>query len=579
MGMNNRNSRAQLIVSSISVFLLVSFYIIAFYCLNKDLKSIFDEGFFFISFKPASTFTAFSQPLSLGREILKALFPDIAGWDILSLRRLTYGLKLSGLIVLLLAAFFFVRKRKEADSLNTLVSVISCILLLGLFIIPSIVVSSDDELVFGEMVAVALCLCAVCMSKGWVKVVLTSLVGCVSFFTMLCNTPGGGMLLLLSLFFLCFYSGFKWADAIETIAYAFLGVVLGILIMHFAVVSIPEVVGFVKGVLFQIMDESVGSSHSLTKLIVCILLNIRDLTIVVVSLFGITYVSRMAGQFFKKDWLAVVIGLFLFVLYYKWLVKPGVSFATIMTWLFLMAWLSKKETDRSDAGETVLLLFLFLLPFCLTIGSNSGFVFKSKIVIVPWGLLLFYMTLKVKERNPHLSNALYLFVFVLVMMDPGRYLVNCLTRESYHFEKEAPIARMHLSKPQYDFYNEVYDVLGDYGYVSRQDTVLGFCFNEMTLVAVDAVPYSNDQQPEEFLQHGKDHLPRPSFLILSSWDEKRLSARFNELGWKLKEDYDVYTLKSHTDPNSSYRNERSTVYCLKERKRSAPVICDSVGNE
>ena len=566
--MNRKNDNVQLMVSCITVMVLLAFYGIAYYCLNTDLKSIFDEGFFFLSFNQTSTFTAFSQPLSLGREILKALFPGISGWDVLALRKLTFGIKVAGLIAMILGAVFFVRKRKEADSRGSVLSVVSCILLLGLFIIPSVVVSSNDELVFGEMVVVALCLCAVCVSEKWLKNVLTALVGFVSLFTMLCDAPGGGMLLLLSLFFLCFYSGFTWAETVKTLAYAILGVVLAVVLMHFAVVSIPECIGFVKGVLVQITDKSVSSSHSLTKMIVGILLNVRDLIITVVSLFGVTYVARLAGKYSKKEWLGVVVGLALFIGYYKWQVKPGVAFANVMTWLFLMTWQMKKEKSRSDVGEVVLLLFLFLLPFCLSLGSNSGFIYKSKIVIVPWGFLLFYMVRMVKERSPYLSNILYLFVFVLVMLGPGRYLINCLSRDTYRFDKEAPIARMHLTRPQYDFYNEVYDILSDYGYESRKDTLLGFCFNEMTLVAVDAVPYSNDQQPEEFLQHGRD-LPRPSFLILSSWDQKQLSRRFEELGWNVSEEFDVYPLKSHPDPGSGYSRERSTLYCLKARKVSA----------
>ena len=125
---------------------------------------------------------------------------------------------------------------------------------------------------------------------------------------------------------------------------------------------------------------------------------------------------------------------------------------------------------------------------------------------------------------------------------------------------------MNLSKAQYDFYNEVYNILGDYGYVSQQDTLLGFCFNEMTIVAVDAIPYSNDQQPEEFLQHNTNTLPRPSFIILSEWDETVLSSSLYTIGWQFPDDYDCYRLESNPDPDANYDSSQSTLYCLKGRR-------------
>jgi hypothetical protein len=336
--------------------------------------------------------------------------------------------------------------------------------------------------------------------------------------------------------------------------------------MHIFVISIPECRDFFLTALSQTTDNSTASHHSLYKLFISILLNIKALIIIVVSLFGITYVSQLIGRYTGKEWLSLIVGLGLFFVYYKWQVKPGVDFACIMTWLFLMTWVSYGRHDRSLSGENVLALFLFLLPFCLSIGSNSGFIYKSRTVIVPWGLLLFLMINWVIKRKPGYSTLLYLFVFALVMIGPGRYLINCLSWESDHFDQEKPIARMNLSKAQYDFYTEVYNILGDYGYVSQKDTLLGFCFNEMTIVAMDAIPYSNDQQPEEFLQHNTNALPRPSFIILSEWDETVLSPFFSSIGWQFPDDYDFYKLESNPDPDANYDSSQSTLYCLKNRR-------------
>ena len=565
--MNRKYESVRIGIFLVTGLLLVALYVIAFLCLDKDLKSIFDEGFFFLCFKPRASFTAFTQPLSLGNDVLTAFFPGMAHWDILSLRRFSFFLKLTGLAAMLSSSVFFVRKQRRPESRDSYLLLVLCILLMGLVVIPSVVVSLNDELLFCEMLVLSLCLTAVSLSNKWMEAVLACLVGVVSFFAMLCNAPGGGMLFLLSVLFLVFYPAIQWPDRIRAAIFAMAGIFLGVGIMHLWVISIPDCLGFVKEALALTSGSGAGAHHSLSKLMVSILLNIRDLIITVVSLSGITYVSRLAGRYFKKSWLEVVVGMFLFVIYYKWQVKPGIGFANIMTWLFLMTVIFYGERKPVPVRDWVLLLFLFLLPFCLSLGSNSGFVFKSKTVIVPWGILLFLMIEMTEKTKPYRSLILFLFVFTFIMISPGRYLVKCLSRDSYHFDQEAPVARMDLSRAQSDFYEEVHGVLEEYGFESRQDTLLGFCFNEMTVVAMDAVPYTNDQYPEEFLRH-QGRLPRPSFLILGRWDEKVVSSFLESMDWRLSEDYDAVQLKSNPDPHSSYsKDSQSTLYCLKARKR------------
>ena len=133
-----------------------------------------------------------------------------------------------------------------------------------------------------------------------------------------------------------------------------------------------------------------------------------------------------------------------------------------------------------------------------------------------------------------------------------------------HFEAERPIARMNLSHNQKAFYEEVHTILSKYGYKGKQDTLLGFCFNEMTVVAMDAIPYTNDQQPEEFLLHDLENLPYPKYMILSEWDSIVLYDRLLELNWDFPVAYDYYKLENNPDPNSGYNMTQSMIYCRKQ---------------
>ena len=564
--MNRKLGVSQLVILGVTTIVLAAFYLIACYCLNKDLKSIFDEGFFFLLFKPRETFTAYTQPLSLGGDVLKAFIPGIERYDILSLRRVSFFMKIMGLAALIPSSIVFVKKQKDPVSSPSYWVLVPCILLFGLIVIPSVVVGVNDELLFFEMIVLSLGLLAVTTEGKWGKAVLVCLIGMISFLAMLCNAPGGGMLFLLTVLFVSFYPGVRWGGLVKTGCLALFGMLLGVGVMHWMIIPIPDSLVFIKDALTQTANTGAAAHHSLARLIVSTFLNVRDLIITVVSLLGITYVSHLFGRYTKKGWMEILVGMVLFTIYYQWQVKPGVGFSNVMTWLFLMAVMTGVKNKTLSTKDWVLLLFLFLLPFGLSMGSNLGFLYKAKTVIVPWGILLFFMLDLIKVKKPSYSSILFLFVFVLIMMDPGRYLVGCLTRDSYRFEQERPIARMHLSKPQYDFYNEVYDVMDDYGYKSQRDTVLGFCFNEMTVVAIDAIPYTNDQYPEEFLLN-QGAMSRPSFLILGKWDKIVVSGFMNSLGWRLEEDYDMYPLKTMPDPDAGYEDAKSTLYCLKTRKQ------------
>ncbi len=564
--MGNRKFNINLFISAVSVLVLAALYFVAFRCLDKDLKSLFDEGFFYLGFRPRQDFTVFTQPLSLGNDLLTAIFPSLGRWDILALRRLAFFSKLSGLLVLCASTLYFFKKEKRNCSVGSALMLVSCILLLGLYIIPSIAININDELVFLEMVVLSLAFLSLGTDKSGIKWVLWCLIGLFSFLAVLCNAPGGIMLYLLSVLFICLYPDRDRPGHSRMIPASIAGLLAGLVIMHFCIISIPDFLSFIKSGISQTSGDYTAAHHSLSRLLVSILLNIRNLILTVVSMLGITFIAEWIKRITKKDWPAILAGLILFAIYYIWQVKPSVGIPNVMTWLLLMTVLVFHDKVSWTKKDIVLVLYLFLMPFALSLGSNSGFLFKSTTVIVPWGILLFILSAKSREDSPAYSAALFLLVSVLVLMGPGLYYLNCMHRESYSFNKEYPIARMDLSKPQSDFFAETYGLLGQYGYQSQKDTILGFCFNEMTIVAMDAVPYTNDQHPEEFLTHDLEGLPRPDFMILSEWDIKKLTPRFEEMGWGFPDDYDIHEMETNPDPGSGYPHTNSTMFCLKERR-------------
>lgn len=557
---------------SVLVLALLLLYVLIYCNLGQHLQSVFDEGFYFLNFKSDDVYTVNTRTLSLSGELMKAVFPDVVSMDVLALRRLSYCMKGLGIGLLLLGSYVFLYKGKQEKSLAPYLSLSACVLLFGLLVMPSVVVNSNDVTLFFEMLVLGLSFVAVSVNKAWIRSLCVVLIGCFSFFAMLCNAPAGVMLLFLCFLFLPFYKGFDKWKLIRDLVSLLSGVFLGLVLTHFFVVRLRDIFAFVQDAMWQTTNGTAASHHSLTKLAVLFFLNLRDLIMTLVLLCGITYLCGLIQHRLGKKWLTIVVGVVLFVIMYKWQVKPEIKVASIVTWLVLMSWVIMRDAQpdvRIWDDKIILVLFLFLMPMAISVGSNLGFMNKATTFIVPWGVLLYFLSDMTTKSNKLFSVGILVFVFSLILFGHCRGLLR-QQHDDAVFADEYPIARMQLNENQYGFYKEVYDILNGYGYRSKQDTILGFCFNEMTVVAMDAVPYTNDQLPEEFLLHDKGMLVKPTFMILSEWDVEVLKPLFEALGWGSVEEYDVYNLKNNPDPDSGYSMTQSTLYCLKKRRIESP---------
>ncbi len=205
------------------------------------------------------------------------------------------------------------------------------------------------------------------------------------------------------------------------------------------------------------------------------------------------------------------------------------------------------------------------MPIGVVFGTNTSIIGKAMACGTPWGLLLFYMYYQASPEVRKYAIAGFAIV-ACCLLSQVNYSLLFGTQEKLHFDAETPIARMNLKHNQKAFYDEVHSVLTDYGYKGKQDTLLGFCFNEMTVVAMDAIPYTNDQQPEEFLLHDLENLPEPKYMIFSEWDSIVLYNQLSDLNWDFPNGYDYYKCTNNPDPNSGYNMTQSMIYCKKRKK-------------
>ena len=566
--MKRRFCYSELIAWLVVAIVSLSLYAFAYVDLDRNLYSVYDEGFFFLRFKPMELFTVTTRPLGLGGELVQAAFPSVGDLDVLGLRRLAYGIYVFILILFLVSSCYFYAMRKKVKSLASLFSLVVCELLMGLLCKPDLAINGNHELLYFEMLSMSSCFIAVSVEKNWLKAIAVGLVGFFSYYAILCAAPGGLVLLGLCSLFLVFYGGYEKRFFLLVVTVIAIGVVLAVLVMHFMVISVQDCVGFVLTAISQTTSGGAASHHSLLKVLLVVLFGIRDLIISVTALFGITYLCKLAEKRTGNNWLVVLVGLVLLVVLCNWLGKPKIAFVSIVSWLAFMYWSEIGIWKRPLWNdEMVLFIFLYLLPFGMAVGTNTRLLDKTTAFIIPWGMMLYMLVDLSLKKNRLYSIGVMVLVFVLVFLGQTKGLVlKRSSSEDLRFEQTDPIARMYLTRDQWNYYNEVYGVLQEYGFAGHRDTLLGFCFNEMTIVAMDAVPYTNDQQPEEFLLHDKEKLDKPTFMILSEWDEMVLSSFFESMDWDLQNTYDIIKLKNNPDPNSGWEMTQSCLYCMKTRR-------------
>lgn len=550
----------------ILVIILIYNCITIYLNLSCNLHSAYDEGFFYIILKDPKILSVYTQPLSLGTNILLFMFPFIENMDLLGLRQLAYWMKLLGLIILAISAYIYT-KNNSANSVHTehILVLTICMLIMGIFVLPSEVVNLNDELLFFSCLMLSFSLLCVSYKHILCRIFFLVLFGIICVFAILCNAPGGGMLILCCGLFLLLYEGFSWKKIVNVFIPIVVGMCISVIIVHYKIISISEIVDFVRISLSQSSAGGAASHHSFDRIILVVLFGIRDLIITTILLCGLLYMHKLFVKMRVPKVVSLVLIVILLMICIKWMVKPAIQFANIIAWVTLLFFLYMYETkEKLQYNHIWVILLLFILPLGASFGTNSNLLNKSLQNIAPWGVLLYMLYLNTKKLDVQIPRIILTF-FVLYVIGTTQSFSTMhmfLSKENgkVNFTSEEPIAKMRLTINQANYYNEVYDVLNNNGYIGGKDTLLGFCFNEMTVVAMNAIPYTNDQLPEEFLRHDLSNCPPPKYMILSEWDSVILYEKLATLDWDFPNGYQKYKMRHNADPNSSYTMSQSTVY-------------------
>ena len=543
------------------VALLIGVCVYEYSSLSYNLMSVYDEGYFYTHVVYAHQTVVSTEPLSLATYVLNALIPNIKQCDVLALRQISFCSKLCALLFLILVSVYYTYRRFEEKRLWPYLTLVASLLLLGSWKLPSIAFSWDDAVFVLLALIFSTCLMLSVAIKSWEKYGLYLLIGILSLLLLLCNLPAGCGVIVLSFVFLICDNGFQARKSVPIVCFCGVGMFLGVIVVHFFIINMHDIYAFFIENFLHTINQNDHSSHSLMKVILVIFFGIRDLIITTLLLCGITWSAMEFRRMINRDWFVVIVILVLFFIVWKWQMKPTIYFSSVICWFTIMFMVYHWRT--LDMRDILLILFCFFLPLVACFGTNTTILRKAMHCSVSWGMLLFYMLYR--SQSEIRKYAMCGFAIAIYAVVSSYDIPLAKKQMNSYLEQKTPISRMHLNNNQKVFYDEVYKVLSNNGYEIGKDTMLGFCFNEMTVVAMGATPYTNDAYPHEFLLHDLSNVPIANYIILSEYDSIMLSNRLTELDWDFPEGYTYYKCTNHPDPElkTQYKNTQSMIYCKK----------------
>lgn len=543
------------------VVLLLGLFIYAYCTLSYNLFSLFDEAYFYMLSVFKDDVVIYNCPPSLAMDALHALIPHIEQCDILALRQIAFIAKSFALLFLIVSSCIYVYRRFSEKRIYPYLALIAMNLVVGIRICPNVVFSWNDVIFILVTLIFALCLLYSAASNYIAKYVYVALIGVVSLFMLLCNAPAGCVVIALCVWFLIFENNPSVKHSAYVLICGLGGVLTGLVITHFCIIGLPDIYTFIQENIVHTTDQGQASAHGLASVLLVIGFGIRDLTITTLFLCGITFMGVLCQKRFGKSWLTLLSGLVCFGIVYKWQIRPQITMSAIICWFSIMFLLYHRKHNALTRHEWLLILFAFVLPIVAVFGTNTSIIGKPFwSTSASWGFLLFYLYYL---SRPEVRKYALCGILIAMCSFVGASRVMNIDRQQYHFNIGSPVARMNLNLHQKAFYDEVYDVLSDNGFNAGQDTILGFCFNDMTILAMNALPYTNDQQPDELLNHNLENLPIPNYMILTEWDSVVLYNHLASLDWDFPKAYQYYKCKYNPDPNARFGRTQSMIYCRK----------------
>lgn len=546
------------IIIFILLLLLAVLYLFEFLKLDKNLVTIFDEGYYFLTLLKAKN----AEPhigISQWPYFITSVFNTQILSDIYCLRIVRFLFRIFTFTSFFLIIAPFVKKQSHKNSIVVFLLIVAS---MSYFSIGDMIITYNYLQEFFILMVASFALLSL-LKKNSAYLLFS---GLFSFFAILVIPPSGVFISFLTLLLVIVVKLIEKESVYKVFLYYFGGFVLSITLVHYFIVDLNTIYNniFVGTKDLISANRGYGPIDHLIRLF----FYLRDFFIQNCLLLGLFYLATIIALKTKPyvKWLIFMAGLFIFFLYVK---KPDFSISTLWAFpmvLFVVELIKSEQFSlsnllRNNLSKTIINIFIFVLPLVSVLGTNTPYAGKMLVFILPWSFLLFQLFFA-KATTP-----IYKALVPIVIIVPLFFNIAKATeknKSTKEFFNEGPVCKMKLKENQFQYFQRVDSLFKLYNFSKNNDYVFATTFDHMTIVAFQAKAIGTFQLPEDFLQYkNKEKLMQPKFIFMTEYDKTMLSEEFSKLSWGFPEDYDQFFIGT-PDPQAIWKSDR-WLYCKKNK--------------
>ena len=226
------------------------------------------------------------------------------------------------------------------------------------------------------------------------------------------------------------------------------------------------------------------------------------------------------------------------------------------------------EVFSNLSEEKLLYCFLFLFPILAPLGTNCPLEVRMNNYIASWLFIFFSYEYKMEYRD----FKILIVPLILLLIWPICNLIkgNLNYDNRFHFTQGyGHFSEISLSSKQAQYFNNINNIIKDYGYQPRKSVLFTTMYDYATLYAIDAVNSSNFYHTENFQFFDKSKMLAPDFIILCPYDSTLIGKELQAMPWGWPNEFDSYDIgspESITYGLPDYILDNRKLYCRRTLK-------------
>lgn len=397
--------------------------------------------------------------------------------------------------------------------------------------------------------------------KQWHRLAYAAVLGSLLTFSLFAIIVSGVVVTTAMLFLIVYRFWNRWKEMLSVLGIMLLGGILTLAWVHFFAVPLTEVWANITDIGAAITKLNRG--YDPISMVVQMVLFMRDLSLCILTVVGINYVSQKI-QYHSYRWIAGFVYVVLFLMYAHYQTKPQVTVSMLLAVVWVQAYLAKYDARKEKIAwknifqfEHVSNAFLIVFPFLAVLGTVVYIGLKMTWFIIPWVFLAWRIGFA-EERN--IRRAEVLFVISMLMIVPSIQTLRSIDTSQKTIES-GMFTGMHLTPAQAEHFELVDSILGEYNFEKNKSIVFSTQLSMATVCYLEAVPCGFYFEATSFLAHLSDKTPVPDYIFMNDFDHTVAAETMRQAGWGWPEEFNKYYIGSPDIENVGGYTTHRWLYC------------------